>query len=93
MMVFTAAMCNVTKIGGDGVVVEVDEMKLGTVKYNRGHREEGAWVVNGIERTAQRRVFSVHVERRDAATLQRVILSHVQENQLFSLMAGEDIVG
>jgi len=26
------------KIGGPGVIVQVDETKLGTVKYHRGHR-------------------------------------------------------
>ena len=58
----------VQRIGGHGVIVEVDETKLGKLKYNCGQVVEGAWVVNGIERTPQRRVFSVHVDCRDSET-------------------------
>jgi hypothetical protein len=39
------------KIGGPGVIVEIDEAKFGKRKYNRGHRVEGAWVFGGVERT------------------------------------------
>ena len=39
-------------IGGDGVIVEIDESKFGKRKYNnRGHRVEGVWVVGGVEIT------------------------------------------
>src|SRR5947207_2250924 len=32
------------QIGGEGVIVEIDEIKMGKRKYNRGHRVEGVWV-------------------------------------------------
>lgn len=54
-----------TVIGGEGIIVEVDETKLGKRKYNRGHRIDGVWVVVGVERTEERRVFVVPVESRD----------------------------
>lgn len=66
-----------TQIGGQDIIVEVDETKLGKRKYNRGHRVEGVWVVVGVERSAERKVFIVPVERRDANTLQSVIREHV----------------
>lgn len=66
-----------TKIGGDGVIVELDESKLGKRKYNRGHRVEGVWVFGGVERTPERRTFFVPVETRDAETLLNVIEQHV----------------
>lgn len=64
-------------IGGEGVIVEVDETKLGKRKYNRGHRVDGVWVVVGVERTEARRVFVVPVESRDSLTLQSVVHAHV----------------
>ena len=82
MLVHRAAACSTELIGGKGIIVEVDEMKIGKRKYNRGHRVEGAWIVNGVERTSRRRVFSVHVERRDSATLQRVISSNVERGSI-----------
>ena len=36
-----------TLIGGEGIIVEIDESKLGKRKYNRGHPVEGVWVVGG----------------------------------------------
>lgn len=65
-------------IGGDGIIVEVDETKLGKRKYNRGHRVEGVWVVVGIERTPQRKCFAIPVETRDGATLRTIIENHVR---------------
>jgi len=67
------------KIGGRGVIVEVDETKFGRRKYHKGHRVEGAWVMTGIERTAERRTFRVQVDSRDSETLERVIGENVHE--------------
>jgi transposase-like protein len=66
-----------TIIGGPGIIVEIDESKFGKRKYNRGHRVEGVWVIGGVERTENRQMFAVVVERRDAATLLDVISRHV----------------
>jgi transposase-like protein len=66
-----------TIIGGEGVIVEIDESKFGKRKYNRGHRVEGVWVIGGVERTAQKLMFAEVVERRDSATLTEVISRHV----------------
>lgn len=60
-------------IGGPGVIVELDESKLGKRKYNRGHRVDGVWVLGGIERTPAKKVFIEQVEDRSAETLLEVI--------------------
>ena len=31
------------KIGGPGIITEIDEIKMGKRKYNRGRRVEGVW--------------------------------------------------
>ena len=64
-------------IGGQDVIVEVDETRLGKRKYHRGHRVEGMWVVVGVERTEARRLFLVGVEDRKADTLHDIIREHV----------------
>lgn len=64
-------------IGGEGVEVEIDESKLGKRKYNRGHRVEGVWVVGGVERTSERKVFLVEVISRNKETLLEIIKRHV----------------
>lgn len=64
-------------IGGNNVIVEVDESKFGKRKYHRGHRVEGVWIVGGVERTEERRFFAEAVEHRDAATLVDVVRRNV----------------
>lgn len=66
-----------TIIGGPGIIVEIDETKLGKRKYNRGHPVDGVWVLVGVERTSERKVFCVEVPNREAATLLAVIRRHV----------------
>lgn len=61
------------QIGGEDVVVEIDETKLGKRKYHREHLVDGGWVVGGIERTPQKKVFLIEVVDRSAVTLQNVI--------------------
>jgi transposase-like protein len=65
------------RIGGEGVIVELDESKFGKRKYNRGHHVEGVWVVGGVERTRERRVFARTVKDRSASTLLKVIEENV----------------
>lgn len=66
-----------TVIGGQDIVVQVDESKLGRRKYNRGHRVEGVWVLVGVEITEARKVFIIPVEQRDARTIKEVVRAHV----------------
>src|SRR6516225_4316799 len=65
------------QIGGEGVIVEIDESKFGKRKYHRGHRVEGAWIVGGIERTPEKKVFLARVEDRKAKTLLKVLSEHL----------------
>jgi transposase-like protein len=66
-----------TMIGGDGIIVQIDETKMGKRKYHRGHRVDGAWVLVGIEMTPERRVFAEVVADRAESTLVNVISRHV----------------
>lgn len=69
-------------IGGEGIVVEVDETKLGKRKYNRGHRVDGVWVVVGIERIPNGNIFLIPVQDRSANTLRSIIEFHVRPGSI-----------
>lgn len=69
-------------IGGEGVAVEIDETKLGKRKYNRGHRVDGVWIVVGIERTEQKKVFLIQVPNRSANILHEIIQRHVRPGSI-----------
>lgn len=60
------------RLGGDGIVVEIDEAKFGRRKYHRGRVVEGIWVFGAIQRATdetQRRMFMLPVSDRSSATL------------------------
>jgi hypothetical protein len=65
-------------IGGEGIEVEIDEAKMGKRKYNRGHRVEGVWIIGGVERTAERKIFLIPVEDRSSATISSIVSTHVR---------------
>lgn len=69
-------------IGGPGIVVRVDETKMGKRKYHRGHRVEGAWVVVGVEITDERRTFAEVVQDRSADTIAMVLGRHIAEGSI-----------
>jgi transposase-like protein len=71
-----------TQIGGQDVIVEVDESKFGKRKANRGHPADGAWVVGGVERTANRSFFAETVRDRSARTLMDVIARHIKPGSI-----------
>jgi transposase-like protein len=71
-----------TVIGGQNIVVEIDESKFGRRKNNRGHHVEGIWVLGGIEKTEERRTFLVPIQSRDANTLLTLISAHVHPGSI-----------
>lgn len=71
-----------TVIGGPGVEVQVDETKFGKRKYHRGHRVEGAWVIVGVEKTAERRCFAEVVADRSSETIIDVLGRHLAQGSI-----------
>ena len=69
-------------IGSPGIIVEIDESKFGKRKYHRGHQVEGVWVVGGVERTTEKRIFIVPVESRDQVTLLELIDQFVEPGSI-----------
>ncbi|KYN50227.1 hypothetical protein ALC62_04155 [Cyphomyrmex costatus] len=63
---------NDEQIGGLNKIVEIDEVKFGRSKYNRGRIISGQWLFGGIERDTSR-IFVVSVRNRTAETLTSII--------------------
>jgi transposase-like protein len=70
------------QIGGPNIVVEIDEAKFGKRKYHRGHKVEGVWVVGGVERTAEKKIFVKVVRDRSSEILSQIILEHVKNGSV-----------
>lgn len=60
------------KIGGPGMIVEIDESKFGKRKYNVGRIVDGQWVFGGICRDS-RSSFMVPVDNRTSDILLQII--------------------
>jgi hypothetical protein len=65
------------KIGGTNVIVEMDESKFAKRKHNRVHHVNGVWIIGGVERTEERKIFACIVENRNADTIKRIVYTHV----------------
>ncbi|KAJ8651351.1 hypothetical protein O0I10_013142 [Lichtheimia ornata] len=65
---------------GNRIIVEVDEFKFGKRKSHKGHRVEGVWVVGGVERTPERKIFVTTVEDRKKDTLHLILSNYIKED-------------
>jgi len=70
------------KIGGNGIIVEIDESKFGKRKYHRGHKVDGVWIVGGVERTNERNFFAETVTNRSSSTLLEVIQRNIEPGSI-----------
>ena len=64
---------NGKQIGGENIVVEIDESKFAKRKYNRGHDCKLGWVFDGREKENGRNCFAVTVADRSENTLLPII--------------------
>jgi len=65
--------------GGPGVIVQIDESKVGKRKYNRGRLVEGHWVFGAIDMdTDELRIIVCPGNKRDWATLGPIIQQHIK---------------
>ncbi|KCZ80470.1 hypothetical protein H312_02146, partial [Anncaliia algerae PRA339] len=67
-------------IGGENIIVEIDESKFGRRKYHRGHKVDGVWVFGLVERTPERKILLFPVAKRDKTTLMTLLKKHVLKN-------------
>uniref|UniRef100_A0A0K0F534 DUF223 domain-containing protein n=1 Tax=Strongyloides venezuelensis TaxID=75913 RepID=A0A0K0F534_STRVS len=68
--------CDV-KIGGPVKIVEINEFKFEKRKHYRDYRVEGAWVLDNVELTSEKKLFVRVVESRDVETLLLITQQHV----------------
>ncbi|KCZ75951.1 hypothetical protein H311_03061 [Anncaliia algerae PRA109] len=65
------------KIGGERIIVEVDESKFGKVKYNKGHRVDEVWIFGMVEKTIARKIVLAKVDNRKKETLEELALKYI----------------
>ena len=65
------------RIGGPGLIIQVDETVTVHRKYHRGHPVPEVWVVGGVELTQERRLFALSVPDRSEPTLTGVLCQHI----------------
>ena len=65
-------------IGGDGIVVEIDESKFGKRKYHRGKHVDRVWVFGAIEGDNKSNCFFFVVPDRSADTLIPLITKYIR---------------
>ena len=76
------------KIGGENRTVEIDESVFSKRKYNKGRMAMQKWVVGGIERES-RKMFLIHMEKRDAKALTKVIKENVEKKTKIVIIKGK----
>lgn len=64
------------KIGGPGVVMQVDETYIVKRKYNCGRRVRDSWMIGGIVNDSKE-IFVEITSSRDSTTLENIITKHV----------------
>jgi hypothetical protein len=69
-------------IGGQNIIVEIDESKVAKRKYNRGHHVAGSWVVGGVERTSEKKLFVITVPDRSGVSLKDIIYLYVEKGSI-----------
>lgn len=63
------------KVGGPGIVVQIDEAQIGRRKYNRGRVYQDTWVFGAIDEQGNLRMEIC--DRRDKVTLHKLVQKHV----------------
>ncbi|WUR03066.1 DDE-TNP-IS1595 domain-containing protein [Vairimorpha necatrix] len=78
--IYQTYLASIGIIGGNNTIVEIDESKIGKNKYNRGQPVKGFWCFGIVERTIQRRIIFIYIEKRDQITLTNLLLKYVDRN-------------
>ena len=73
---------SIEKIGGRGIIVQIDESKFTKKKYGKGSGEDGKWVLGGVEKTKERKIFMTVVEERTETTLLDIITRNVKQGSV-----------
>ena len=71
-----------SQIGGDGVVVEIDEFKFEKSRFHKGKRVDGVWIFGGIETGERENCFFVVVEDRSSDTLLPIIHKFIKKGSV-----------
>jgi len=69
-------MQNQKQIGGNNIIVEIDEAKFGRRKYYRGRLITGQWLFDGVEQ-GTKKMFVVRIASRNTEVLLSLIQKYI----------------
>jgi transposase-like protein len=67
-------------IGGENMIIEVDESKFGKRKYHRRHHVDGVWILGMVEKTGSKKIKLMIVDKRDKDTLNEKMTNSIDPN-------------
>ncbi|KAK2961798.1 hypothetical protein BLNAU_3235 [Blattamonas nauphoetae] len=73
---------NTVKIGGPGIVVEVDEMLMIKSKSFRGKEYTGYWMIGGVVKNQPDQFFFEMVDSRTQSSTRDVIMRHIEPGSI-----------
>lgn len=80
--IYSRYLQNFNQLGGDNIVVEIDESKIGKNKYHRGKSVKGFLCFGIVEKTIERRILFILIQKRDKATPLPIILRYISEKSI-----------
>ena len=83
---------DVKQVGGNNIVVEIDESKIGKNKYNRGKPVKGFWCFGMVEHTTDKKIIFVHIKKGDEQTLFLYYLNTLILNPQYTQICGKLIL-
>ncbi|KAK2961933.1 putative transposase [Blattamonas nauphoetae] len=86
---------NTVKIGGPGIVVEVDEMLMIKSKSFRGKEYTGYWMIGGAVKNQPDQFFFEMVDSRTQSSTKDVIMRHIEPGSIINTdgWSGYDWIG
>ncbi|WUR03329.1 DDE-TNP-IS1595 domain-containing protein [Vairimorpha necatrix] len=77
MNIYDKYLSSLSIMGGEGIIVEIDETKVGKNKNHRVKLVKGFWCFGMVERTIERKIIILYIKKRNKETLTNLLVKYV----------------